>query len=112
MRHFDWDSRVQGHILSAFFYGYITTQLIGGYLGAKLGGKKVYGIGVAATAALTIITPVLAKQSVTLLIAVRVVEGIFEVRNHHPSITIITTIWKQLRYCSIERWNRMILPCS
>lgn len=39
-QHFPWDSRQQGHILSAFFYGYITTFL-GGYVGHRLGGNLV-----------------------------------------------------------------------
>lgn len=40
-QHFDWDSKQQGLILSSFFYGYIWTQLLGGYLGSKFGGHYV-----------------------------------------------------------------------
>ena len=32
---FEWASSTQGFILGAFFYGYIFTQLPGGYLGRK-----------------------------------------------------------------------------
>ncbi|GJQ86527.1 hypothetical protein Trydic_g10427 [Trypoxylus dichotomus] len=77
-REFDWDSRVQGYVLSSFFYGYICTQIFGGWLANKIGGQKVYGIGIAVTAGFTIITPILAHTSVYLLIAVRIIEGIFE----------------------------------
>jgi ACS family sodium-dependent inorganic phosphate cotransporter len=28
---FDWDMNVRGLVLSAYFYGYIVTQLLGGY---------------------------------------------------------------------------------
>lgn len=38
---FDWDSTQQGLILSSFFYGYITTQLIGGFIANKIGGHRV-----------------------------------------------------------------------
>lgn len=38
---FNWDSTEQGLVLSSFFYGYILTQLIGGYLGSKFGGHYV-----------------------------------------------------------------------
>lgn len=79
-REFDWDSKQQGFILSSFFYGYILTQLLGGWLAAKLGGKKVFGAGIAVTAALTLITPYAAKTGFYFLLVVRVVEGIFEVR--------------------------------
>ncbi|CAG9768368.1 unnamed protein product [Ceutorhynchus assimilis] len=75
---FDWNNEMQGYILSSFFYGYITTQLLGGYLSAKFGGKTIFGSGVAVTAALTVITPVLAKTNVYLLLSVRIIEGIFE----------------------------------
>lgn len=74
---------MQGYILSSFFYGYITTQLLGGYLATKFGGKTIFGSGVAVTAALTVITPWLAYSSVYLLLAVRVIEGIFEVRIYY-----------------------------
>ncbi|KAJ8952110.1 hypothetical protein NQ314_007603, partial [Rhamnusium bicolor] len=77
-REFDWDSELQGYILSSFFYGYITTQLFGGYLAARIGGKRIFGAGIAVTAGLTLITPWLAKTNVYLLLAVRIIEGIFE----------------------------------
>lgn len=66
-------------MLSSFFYGYICTQVLGGWLGNKIGGQKVYGIGIAVTAVFTVITPVITHTSVYLLIAVRIIEGIFEV---------------------------------
>lgn len=40
-QYFNWTSTEQGLILSAFFYGYITTQLAGGYFGQKIGGNIV-----------------------------------------------------------------------
>lgn len=70
---------MQGYILSSFFYGYITTQLLGGYFAAKFGGKAIFGSGIAVTAALTVVTPWLASADVYLLLAVRIIEGIFEV---------------------------------
>lgn len=75
---FDWDSKTQGLVLSSFFYGYIVTQILGGWLAGRLGGNRVYGIGVAATAVFTLLTPPLANASVYLLVAVRVIEGLFE----------------------------------
>lgn len=38
---FPWDSKQKGLILSSFFYGYILTQFIGGFIGAKIGGNVV-----------------------------------------------------------------------
>jgi hypothetical protein len=41
--------------------------------------SKLFGIGVGVTALLTLLTPAAANMSISALIAVRVVEGLFEV---------------------------------
>jgi len=56
---FNWDMKAQGLILGGFFYGYTTTQVLGGTLAQKIGGKVLFLFGVAWTAALTLILPVL-----------------------------------------------------
>lgn len=38
---FDWNSKEKGYILSAFYYGYLCTQIIGGVIAAKIGGNIV-----------------------------------------------------------------------
>ncbi|XP_076636566.1 major facilitator superfamily transporter 9 [Colletes latitarsis] len=90
-REFNWDSKTQGLVLSSFFYGYISTQLLGGWLGARIGGKRVFGLGIAATALFTIITPPLAKISVSILIFLRIIEGICE----GVTYPCIHAIWAQ-----------------
>nr|CAB3266122.1 sialin [Phallusia mammillata] len=75
---FNWDAHDKGLVLGAFFYGYITTQLPGGYLAGKFGGKWLFGCGVMCTAVLTLLTPIAARYSFHLLIAVRIIEGIGE----------------------------------
>ncbi|XP_068975091.1 sialin isoform X1 [Bombus flavifrons] len=90
-QEFDWDSKTQGLVLSSFFYGYISTQLLGGWLGARIGGKRVFGLGIATTAFLTIITPPLARMSVYILVALRIVEGICE----GVTYPCIHAIWAQ-----------------
>ena len=68
-----------GWVLAAFFYGYLITQIPGGLLAQRVGGKWVFGVGVVMTAILTLFTPLAAYTSVWLLVAVRVLEGFFEV---------------------------------
>ena len=69
-----------GLILGSFFYGYILTQLPGGWLGARFGAKNLFGFGVLTTSVLTMLTPLAARHSVGTLIAVRILEGLGEVK--------------------------------
>lgn len=74
--------------MSSFFYGYITTQLLGGILASRFGGRKVFGIGVGVTALFTLITPWVATVNVYLLLVVRIIEGIFEVSSNISSLPV------------------------
>lgn len=56
---FDWNEEIQGFILSAFYHGYATTQILGGFLIQKFGAKWVLGIGILSTALFTATVPVL-----------------------------------------------------
>ena len=38
---FNWNEETQGYVLGSFFYGYILTQVPGGWLASKFGGKKL-----------------------------------------------------------------------
>ncbi|XP_057668510.1 sialin-like [Diorhabda carinulata] len=78
VRDFDWDSKVQGYLLSSFFYGYVFTQLIGAYLGIKYGGRIIIATGIGLASILTLLTPVVAQVNVYLFIIVRILEGLFE----------------------------------
>lgn len=78
VQEFEWDSKMKGHLLSSFFYGYLVTQIPGGWLAGRLGGNMVFGLGVAVTAFLTLVTPPIANASYYAFLAVRVVEGFFE----------------------------------
>ena len=75
---FDWDPKMQGFLLSSFFYGYLITQVPGGYLSSKYGGKNLFGLGILMTALFTLITPVTARWSPYALAVVRMFEGLFE----------------------------------
>ena len=79
---FTWERQTQGVILGAFFYGYIFTQIPGGYLATKFGGKRIFLIGIAATSVMTLLTPFLTHRGIGFLITTRVLEGLFEVCTH------------------------------
>lgn len=75
---FNWHSDTVGYILGSFFYGYLVTQIPGGWMAEKFGGKYMFGYGVLCTAILTLVTPLAARTSVGAFIAVRVLMGIGE----------------------------------
>ncbi|XP_064642152.1 sialin-like [Lineus longissimus] len=73
---FYWDRPLQGYILGSFFYGYIITQVPGGWLSGYFGGKRVFGAGMLLTALSTILLPVCARAHVGLVIFMRVLSGL------------------------------------
>uniref|UniRef100_A0A1L8DEB8 Sialin n=1 Tax=Nyssomyia neivai TaxID=330878 RepID=A0A1L8DEB8_9DIPT len=89
---FDWDSKQQGFILSSFFYGYMATQLIGGYLASRFGGNLVFGIGIAISSIAALLIPVLAKTHLALLFTARVIQGLSG-GVVPPSVFVIWSKW-------------------
>ena len=75
---FGWNEVDKGLILSSFFLGYMLTQVMGGWLGNRFGGKLVLGFGVLWWSIFTILTPLAAIASVPLLLAARVAMGMGE----------------------------------
>ena len=73
---FIWNKGIQGHVLGSFFYGYLISQIPGGILAEKYGGKWVFGLSLAIATVATLLTPVAAQLSFGLLIFLRVVVGI------------------------------------
>ena len=77
---FNWDEEKQGVVLASFFYGYVTTQIAGGILAQRFGGKRPLLFGIFWTAVLTILTPVVTHAGGFIAIVItRILEGIGEV---------------------------------
>ena len=91
-RRFDYAAGAQGLILSAFFWGYFCTQLVGGWMSDRFGGRRVLGAGVAIWSLATLLTPQAAAISFPLLFAIRVVLGLGEGVNF-PAIHSLTARW-------------------
>lgn len=73
---FTWEKEIQGHILGAFFYGYLVSQIPGGLLAERYGGKWVLTIFLGISTVATLLTPLAAQLSFVLLIILRVLVGI------------------------------------
>ena len=73
---FCWDEHDKGLLLSAFFYGYIVLQILGGTLAEKIGTKTVLGSTQLICALITLVIPVASKVSLWLVFALRVLQGL------------------------------------
>ncbi|XP_041361061.1 sialin-like [Gigantopelta aegis] len=72
---FSWNEKTQGWVLGAFFYGYIITQIPGGYLATRFGAKRLLAVGLVCTSTMTLLIPLAGRLHVGVLIALRVVSG-------------------------------------
>lgn len=76
--YFGWDRATQGFVLSSFFIGYLVTQVLGGRLADRFGGKSILGAGVLFWSAFTILTPPAAFVGLATLYATRIGMGVGE----------------------------------
>ncbi|XP_046434551.1 putative inorganic phosphate cotransporter isoform X2 [Neodiprion fabricii] len=90
---FEWSEYTQGIILSSFFWGYIITQLPGGVLADKFGGKYTLGLGIFSTAVFTLLTPVVVETfDATGLIVLRFLMGLGE-GTTFPAVNVLIAQW-------------------
>ncbi|XP_018804061.1 PREDICTED: putative inorganic phosphate cotransporter isoform X1 [Bactrocera latifrons] len=74
---YDWNEKTKSLLLSSFFWGYIVTQVPGGALARKFGGKTTLLCGVLICSILAILTPIFAKiGDWQLVCALRVAQGL------------------------------------
>lgn len=76
----NWTVAVESHVDSSFFWGYLITQIPGGFIASKFPANKIFGLSIVSSASLHLIVPfamTLAHGHV--VICVRVLQGLFEV---------------------------------
>ena len=75
---FGWDKTTSGFILSSFYFGYVGTQILGGWLADRFGGKVVLGVGVLVWSLFTVLTAPAAYFGILVLVIARVLMGLGE----------------------------------
>lgn len=75
---FGWTESQVGLILGSFYFGYMFTMALGGFLADKYGGKIVLAYGVFFWSIFTILTPAFAYSGFWLLIFIRILMGLGE----------------------------------
>jgi len=89
---FIWDKTMQGHLLGAFFYGYLAAQIPAGWLAERYSGKWVMFIFISLFTLTTLLTPLAAKLSWVLLFVLRVIAG-FGSGAAYPCMMSIWSKW-------------------
>ncbi|KAF0470700.1 MFS general substrate transporter [Gigaspora margarita] len=77
-KEFNWDHSTQGLVSSSFYFGYLTTQIIGGACTDKFGGRRVLSIAGVTWSLFTLLTPISARINLYCLILCRICLGIGE----------------------------------
>ena len=87
-----YDASARGVVLSAFFWGYLWPQMIGGWIADRLGGKRVLAVGVALWSLATFLTPSAASISFGALLFMRAMLGVGEALNF-PAVHSLAARW-------------------
>uniref|UniRef100_A0A672N001 Vesicular glutamate transporter 1 n=1 Tax=Sinocyclocheilus grahami TaxID=75366 RepID=A0A672N001_SINGR len=75
---FTWDPETVGMIHGSFFWGYIVTQIPGGFICQKFAANRVFGFAVVATSVLNMMIPTAARIHFGCVIFVRILQGLVE----------------------------------
>ncbi|CAI5659252.1 unnamed protein product [Oreochromis niloticus] len=75
---FDWDPETVGMIHGSFFWGYIVTQIPGGFICQKFAANRVFGFAIVATSFLNMLIPTAARMHFGCVIIVRIFQGLVE----------------------------------
>ncbi|KAH1012551.1 putative inorganic phosphate cotransporter [Dendroctonus ponderosae] len=75
---FVWQTDIQAYVLSAFFYGYVLTQIPAGILGKKYGNIRFLGIGMLINSVFGLLVPIAAEMGLGWLLTVRFIQGLGE----------------------------------
>ncbi|VDM93236.1 unnamed protein product [Litomosoides sigmodontis] len=115
-----WKKDEQGYVLSAFFWGYIFSQIVGGYLAGRYGGRLVIGFTVLGSAILTLLSPLAAKTSVFAFITARALMGFLQ-GAIFPAFHTMWSMWAPplerslltgLTYAGAQIGNTAVMPLS
>ncbi|NXS76549.1 VGLU3 protein, partial [Pandion haliaetus] len=75
---FNWDPETVGLIHGSFFWGYIMTQIPGGFISNKLAANRVFGAAIFLTSTLNMFIPSAARVHYGCVMFVRILQGLVE----------------------------------
>ncbi|CAF3395944.1 unnamed protein product [Rotaria socialis] len=78
LAQFDWTPGIIGIVDSSFFWGYLVTQVPGGYLAAKFPANHVFGLALGISSFLNLFIPFAAKIHYGFVMILRILQGLVE----------------------------------
>jgi len=75
---FHWSPETIGYVDSSFFWGYIVTQLPGGFLASRFPANRLFGTAIFLSSCLNLLIPAATKLDPACVIVVRVLQGLVE----------------------------------
>uniref|UniRef100_A0A8D2C5Y8 Major facilitator superfamily (MFS) profile domain-containing protein n=1 Tax=Sus scrofa TaxID=9823 RepID=A0A8D2C5Y8_PIG len=75
---FNWDPETVGLIHGSFFWGYIVTQIPGGFISNKFAASRVFGAAIFLTSTLNMFIPSAARVHYGCVMCVRILQGLVE----------------------------------
>ncbi|CAF4376319.1 unnamed protein product, partial [Rotaria sp. Silwood2] len=78
LAQFDWTPGIIGIVDSSFFWGYLITQVPGGYLAAKFPANHVFGFALGISSFLNLFIPFAAKIHYGVVMILRILQGLVE----------------------------------
>lgn len=83
---YQWDSKLQGLILGAYFWGFVISNIPGAAVAERFGPRKAVTVSFSLSALLTLLGPLCAKAHPFVLIGTRFLIGILGVRQSLASL--------------------------
>uniref|UniRef100_UPI00398E5B97 vesicular glutamate transporter 3 n=1 Tax=Pristiophorus japonicus TaxID=55135 RepID=UPI00398E5B97 len=75
---FNWNPEIVGLIHGSFFWGYIVTQIPGGFISNKFAANRVFGAAIFLTSTLNMLIPSAARAHFGCVLFVRILQGLVE----------------------------------
>lgn len=89
---YPWTKNIQGVILGGYFWGYLITEIPGGYLAVRYGARFIFGIAMIVSGLFTVLMPWSASIHYGVLWTFRLVVGLAH-GVIWPSMTVIMAHW-------------------
>lgn len=109
----NWSVSAEMAVDSSFFYGYLITQIPGGFLASAFPANRIFGTAIAVSAFLNLSVPgAMSMNNVTVLCIIRVFQGLVEVSDKHQFYSSIKSIELDVftgRHISSVSWHLAIL---